>query len=107
MTHRTAPSLARSPLDAAAGDAALPVWDLSDLYAGPDDPRLAADLDRAEADAKAFETRLAGRLAGLSWYEAAVRANAGAAIKVTRRGPNTAPSAAEIDDLLASVAADG
>ena len=50
---------------------------------------------------------LAGRLAGLSWHEAAVRANAGAAIKVTRRGPNTAPSAAEIDDFLASVAAGG
>ena len=66
MTHRTAPSLARSPLDAAAGDAALPVWDLSDLYAGPDDPRLAADLDRAEADARAFETRLSGRLGALA-----------------------------------------
>ena len=50
---------------------------------------------------------LAGRLAGLSWHEAAVRANAGAANKVTRRGPNTAPSAAEIDDFLASVAAGG
>ena len=43
---------------------------------------------------------LAGRLAGLSWPEAARRANAGAALKVTRRGPNTAPSAAEIDDFL-------
>jgi sugar/nucleoside kinase (ribokinase family) len=43
---------------------------------------------------------LAGRLAGLSWPEAARRANAGAALKVTRRGPNTAPTAAEIDRLL-------
>ena len=43
---------------------------------------------------------LAGRLAGLSWPEAARRANAGAALKVTRRGPNTAPKAAEIDRLL-------
>ena len=43
---------------------------------------------------------LAGRLAGLSWPEAARRANAGAALKVTRRGPNTSPSAAEIDDFL-------
>jgi oligoendopeptidase F len=64
-THLPAPALA--PLDAAAGqDAALPVWDLSDLYAAPDDPRLATDLDRAEAEARAFETRLAGRLGGLA-----------------------------------------
>ncbi len=56
---------ARAPLDAAAApDAALPVWDLSDLYAAPDDPRLAADLDRAESDARAFEERFAGQLAG-------------------------------------------
>ncbi|MCB4823837.1 M3 family oligoendopeptidase [Roseicella sp. GB24] len=44
----------------------MPVWDLSDLYASAEDPRLAADLDRAEADGKAFATRLAGKLAGLS-----------------------------------------
>ena len=38
------PTPARAPLDtAAASDAALPVWDLSDLYAAPDDPRLAVD----------------------------------------------------------------
>jgi len=63
LTHLQTP--ARAPLDAAAAPAALPVWDLSDLYAGPEDPRLAADLDRAEADARAFEQRLAGRLAAL------------------------------------------
>jgi sugar/nucleoside kinase (ribokinase family) len=45
---------------------------------------------------------VAGRAAGLGWVEAARRANAGAAIKVTRRGPNTAPTAAEIDDFLAT-----
>ncbi|TDH63707.1 M3 family oligoendopeptidase [Dankookia rubra] len=56
-----------SPLDAgeAAGGAKLPVWDLSDLYASPEDPRLAVDLDQAEADGKAFSARFAGRLAGL------------------------------------------
>lgn len=31
---------------------APPVWDLSDLYAGVGDPRIAADLDRAEALAR-------------------------------------------------------
>ena len=45
---------------------ALPVWDLSDLYAGQEDPRLAADLAEAEARAKAFEQRYAGKLAALS-----------------------------------------
>ncbi|MFT8243918.1 M3 family oligoendopeptidase [Roseomonas sp. BN140053] len=51
----------------AAGEAgALPVWDLSDLYAGTTDPRLAADLDAAEAEAVAFEAATAGRVASLS-----------------------------------------
>jgi oligoendopeptidase F len=55
------------PLDAgAAPDEPLPSWDLSDLYAAPDDPRLTADLDRAEADGKAFAGTYAGKLAGLS-----------------------------------------
>ena len=44
----------------------MPVWDLSDLYARPDDPKLAADLDQAEADGKALAARYSGRLAGLS-----------------------------------------
>jgi len=66
VTRSHLPAPAFAPLDAAGPDAALPVWDLSDLYAGPDDPRLAADLDRAESDSRSFETRLAGRLAGLA-----------------------------------------
>ena len=59
---------ARSPLDAAGAalEGGLPVWDLSDLYRSPEDPALAADLDRAEADAKAFAEQHAGRLGGLS-----------------------------------------
>lgn len=39
--------------------------------------------------------------AGTDWVGAARRANAGAAIKVTRRGPATAPIRAEIDAFLA------
>ncbi|NHA66737.1 PfkB family carbohydrate kinase [Phycicoccus flavus] len=46
---------------------------------------------------------LAGRLAGLSWADAAVRANAAAAITVTRRGPDTAPGSAEVDEFLAAL----
>lgn len=43
----------------------------------------------------------AARVGGASWTDAARRANAGAAIKVTREGPATAPTSAEIDDWLA------
>lgn len=44
---------------------------------------------------------VAGRTAGLDWVTAARRANAAGAIKVTRRGPATAPTATEIDAFLA------
>lgn len=42
--------------------------------------------------------------AGTDWPTALTRANAAGAIKVTRRGPDTAPSAAEITRFLADVA---
>ncbi len=48
-----------------SGASALPSWDLSDLYAGQDSPALARDLDEAEAAARAFAGRYAGRLATL------------------------------------------
>jgi oligoendopeptidase F len=38
-------------------------WDLGDLYAGPDDPRLTADLDEALRRAQAFEAAYRGRIA--------------------------------------------
>nr|WP_230167729.1 M3 family oligoendopeptidase [Roseomonas sp. CECT 9278] len=66
MTRTHLPTPLRAPLDAAAAPGALPVWDLSDLYAAPDDPRLAADLDRIEREARAYEARLAGKLGALS-----------------------------------------
>jgi len=40
-------------------------WNLDDLYLGPDDPRFAADLDSALAEAKAFRERYRGRVAEL------------------------------------------
>lgn len=43
----------------------LPEWDLSDLYPGPNSAELAADLDRAEAAAKAFSQAYDGKLADL------------------------------------------
>ena len=44
---------------------ALPAWDLSDLYPGPDSPVVEADFARAEQLAKAFEAAHAGKLAAL------------------------------------------
>ena len=49
-----------------AGPAAGVRWDLSDLYAGPDDARIDADLDRALGDARAFEARHRAKVADLS-----------------------------------------
>jgi oligoendopeptidase F len=40
-------------------------WDLSDVYAGPDDPALEVDLADARTSAAAFRERYAGRLAEL------------------------------------------
>ncbi|MCB1380711.1 MAG: M3 family oligoendopeptidase [Alphaproteobacteria bacterium] len=49
---------------AALGD--LPEWNLADLYAAPDDPRFAADMQKGEADARTFAETYRGRLAALS-----------------------------------------
>src|SRR6267378_4354602 len=40
-------------------------WELGDLYAGPDDPRLDADISQALADARAFRERYHGHVADL------------------------------------------
>ncbi|NNL67504.1 MAG: M3 family oligoendopeptidase, partial [Myxococcales bacterium] len=54
-----------------AGPAAGVRWDLSDLYAGPDDPRIDADLDRALERAEAFAAKHRGRIEALSAAELA------------------------------------
>ncbi len=58
---------AASPDSAAAPALAdsLPVWDLADLYSGPDSLAVQADLARAEQAAKAFAAGYAGKLAVL------------------------------------------
>ncbi|WP_337458688.1 PfkB family carbohydrate kinase [Microbacterium sp. KHB019] len=43
---------------------------------------------------------LASVATGASWVDASRRANAAAAIKVTRRGPTTAPTADEVEEFL-------
>jgi oligoendopeptidase F len=50
----------------AAGSAALPEWNLADLYSGLDDPRIAHDLDQADAESVAFEDAYKGKLAALA-----------------------------------------
>lgn len=43
-----------------------PIWDLSDLYAGPEDPVLESDLSAAVVDAKSFNANFAGKVEGLT-----------------------------------------
>jgi oligoendopeptidase F len=44
----------------------LPEWDLSDLYPGRDSAELKGDLEKAKAEAKAFEADYKGKLEGLA-----------------------------------------
>ncbi len=46
-------------------------WDLTDLYAGMDDPALIADLDAADAEADALDADYRGRVGGLNAQELA------------------------------------
>jgi oligoendopeptidase F len=46
-------------------------WDLSDLYASPDDPKLQGELDEAKTATEAFRDRYRGKVAELSARELA------------------------------------
>lgn len=64
-----APQPSRAPEAAHSAPAApanLPVWDLTDLYAAPDAPELAADLTRLEAACADFARDYQGKLADLT-----------------------------------------
>jgi oligoendopeptidase F len=50
----------------AGGPAAGVRWDLTHLYAGPDDEKIEADLDAARSAAEAFAARYRGRVAALA-----------------------------------------
>src|SRR5262245_31386275 len=54
----------------AASSAAGVVWNLADLYAGLDDPRLLEDLAQAKARAQAFEANCRGKIATLTASQA-------------------------------------
>ena len=63
-----------SPQGSTAGAAeqqALPTWDLSDLYPGPDSDAVTADFRAAEAAAREFTAAHAGKLGELSGAELA------------------------------------
>jgi oligoendopeptidase F len=53
-------------VDTLARDTAPPSWRLDDLYAGPADPRIGADLDAAREIAADLADRYRGRVAGLA-----------------------------------------
>ncbi len=57
---------AKSKSRPGAGLAGLPEWDLGDLYAGIDDPRVVSDLDQADAESRAFEETYKGKLSALA-----------------------------------------
>src|SRR5262245_56006324 len=57
--HRAAKSPAGSRLGS------LPEWNLSDLYAGLDDPQVKRDLERGAGESLAFEREYKGKLAAL------------------------------------------
>jgi oligoendopeptidase F len=57
---------AADPSAEAAALGALPEWRLDDLYAGPDDPRIAADLAWSRKAAADFAAANEGKLAGMS-----------------------------------------
>ncbi|WP_298215091.1 M3 family oligoendopeptidase [Acidocella sp.] len=63
--------IARHPDGAAAAGAALPSWDLGDLYASPQDPRIEADLAAVREGAERFAAAYQGKLAELSGAELA------------------------------------
>ncbi|MEA2989916.1 MAG: oligoendopeptidase [Alphaproteobacteria bacterium] len=67
----------------------LPEWNLADLYAGIDDPKVKRDLDRADAYSAAFEQDFKGKLAALAEGPEAGRALASAVVRYE-----------QLDDLL-------
>ncbi len=81
------------PAGVKAARAALPEWNLNDLYSGLDDPAIARDLDRADRECVDFENAYKGKLGDL-----ARSAEAGAALAEAVRGYEA------IDDLMGRLA---
>ncbi len=67
MPARTKRTTARAAKPRARRSAErLPEWNLADLYAGIDDPRIKHDLDRGDAESLAFEQAYKGKLAAIA-----------------------------------------
>src|SRR4051794_26534272 len=62
MTEPTSPEAAPAPASSADGVA----WNLGDLYAGVDDPKIEQDLQASLQRAQAFETTYRGKIHGES-----------------------------------------
>ena len=58
-------------MTASAALGPLPEWNLADLYASPEAPEFAADMQTGEKLAKAFAEKYKGKLAALSGAELA------------------------------------
>ncbi|MEP9354126.1 M3 family oligoendopeptidase [Xanthobacter sp. KR7-65] len=82
--------------EATATPERLPEWNLADLYSGMDSPALAADLERTDAECKAFEETYKGKLADMV---AASGAGAALAAAVQRYEA--------LDDLIGRIASYG
>ena len=67
----TQPNSTQTAAEPEGGPAAGVRWNLGDLYAGPDDPALEADLARSLEGAQAFAARYRGRIGALSAAELA------------------------------------
>jgi len=67
--------MAKAKAKAKRAAAKLPVWDLSDLYDGPESRALGRDIERAKGEASAFAAKYKGKVAGLDGAElgAAIR----------------------------------
>ncbi|WP_407519041.1 M3 family oligoendopeptidase [Methylobacterium oryzisoli] len=78
VTHAAVPSDASQSAAQATARAVdlgpLPEWDLSDLYAGLDDPAFARDLAAAETECRSFAETYRGRIAAIAAGEGASEA---------------------------------
>jgi oligoendopeptidase F len=66
MSATNEPTLRQTAAPQPADLGPMPVWDLRDLYPGPQSREVEADLTRAAADAKRFKETCEGRLAALA-----------------------------------------
>src|SRR5262249_36611648 len=63
-TNEQSPRQTAAPQPADLGP--MPVWDLRDLYPGPQSAEVAADLEKAATEAKRFKATYEGKLATLA-----------------------------------------